>query len=294
MYLIESQGVFSRYSCENINETKQDPIQIIPDALVLKVFSYLTLATLGTICCVSQPWKQLANTPILWKIAIYKEIAFGNDKWAECFGRHVVEDEDSREELSSLPLKAFIQDCKKFKKIFPLKKAKDCLMLVRLPKTLNGGLTLKSVGELAKKYFPASNTGYKHIMPDIIRQEGDKSIDKSQWVLMTQDVFPQITGKNYPLQQKMVAYATEKFLIGYKIPPILAATVCIFSRYFESNIRSNIPLFSGGSEISIRCQEKVNCGYGMVVWGFEPDGIRLLCNSDSGFHRMGVALLREF
>lgn len=80
MSLVVNQSVGNSCSCENFNKTNQDPIEIIPDELVLEIFPHLNLATLGTICCVSKAWKQLVNEPILWKKAIYREIAFGNDK----------------------------------------------------------------------------------------------------------------------------------------------------------------------------------------------------------------------
>ena len=288
MYLVVSQSVGSSYSCENVNETKQDPIEIFPDELVLKVFSHLNLATLGTICCVSKQWKRLANDPILWKTAIYREIAFGNDKWAQCFGADVVKDEDNREEFSSLPLNDFIADCKKFKSIFPERNAKDSLMLVRLPKTLNGGLTLKSLGELAKKYFSASDTGYRFIWAAIIQEQGDKSIDKSQWVLMTKDVLPGSRNKSYGEQRKIVADLAEKSLISYEVPEILESATCILSQYFGSNIR----LFSNSPWTYTRCQENIQ-GYQVVVGGFAPAGL------DVSNHRydsvsFGVGALRKF
>ena len=208
MNLIENKSNTNISSYENFNNKIQDPIAILPDELVLKIFSYLNLATLGTIYCVSKAWKQLANEPIvnepnLWKTGIYREIAFGNDKWAQCFGADVIKDEDSKEEFYSLPWSDFIADCKKFKSMFPERNAKDSLMLVRLPKTLNGGLTLKSLGELAKKYFSNSDTGYNFIFPAIIQKLGDQSLAKSHWVIMTKDVLPESRNKSYEEQKKL-------------------------------------------------------------------------------------------
>ena len=67
MSLVVSQSFCNSCSCKNFNETKQDSIKTLPDELVLKVFFYLNIATLGTICCVNKAWKQLANDPILLK-----------------------------------------------------------------------------------------------------------------------------------------------------------------------------------------------------------------------------------
>ena len=287
MSLVVSQSFCNSCSCKNFNETKQDSIKTLPDELVLKVFFYLNIATLGTICCVNKAWKQLANDPILLKKAIYREIAFGNDKWAQCFGADVVKDEDKREEFSSLPSDDFIADCKKFKSIFPGRNAKDSLMLVRLPKTLNGGLTLKNLGELAKKYFSYSDRGYGFILPPIVQELGDKSIDKSHWVLMTKGILPGSRAKSYSEQQKIVADLAEKSLIGYEVPDTLESAVCILSQYFGSNIR----LFSDNPWTYTYCKDEFE-GYQTVVGGFASAG--LIVSYDIYHDNLGIAALRKF
>jgi len=290
MSLIASRNAANSFIGEDFNETRQDPTSFFSEELVLEIFFYFNLATLGTICCVSKEWKRLANEPTLWKSAIYREIAFGNDKWAQCFGKDVVKDEDNREEFSSLPWKDFIEDCKIFKSIFPEKKAKDTLMLVRLPKTLNGQLTLKSLGELAKKYFSDSDTGYRFIWSNIVDELGDKSIHKSRWVLMTKDVLPESRDKAYANQQKIVAELAEKSLISYEIPATLESAACILSQYFGSKTR----LFSDKPPTFTRCQEKDH-GFHTVVGGFGPDGLKVLERSNEGSNDWyGVAALRKF
>jgi hypothetical protein len=285
MSLTVNNNVGNSYSCENFDETK-DPIRIFPDELVLEIFSHLNLAKLGNICCVSKQWQRLANEPILWKIVIYREIAFGNEKWAQCFGTNVVKGEDNKEEFSSLPVDDFIADCKKFKSIFPEKNAKDSLMLVRLPKTLNGGLTLKSLGELAKKYFSKNDKGYNFIMTPIVQELGDQSINKSSWVLMTKDVLPGSRNKSYGEQQKIVAELAEKSLINYEVPGTLESAVCILSQYFGSNPH----LFS--SETFTRCKEEVE-GYQTCVGGFTSSGLSVIYAIDD-YDRLGVAAQRKF
>jgi hypothetical protein len=286
MSLVANRSISNSY--KNFNETKQNPIEILPDELVLEIFSHLNLATLGTSCCVSRKWRRLAGDPILWKIAIYREIAFGNDKWAQCFGTDVVKDEDNREEFSSLPSDDFIADCKKFKSIFPEKSAKDSLMLVRLPKTLNGGLTLKSLGKLAKKYF--SNSGYRFIWPSIVQDLGDKSINKSHWVLMTKDILPGSRNKSYGEQQKIVAGLAEKALISYDVPETLESATCILSQYLGSNIR----LFSDNPQTYTRCKEEVQ-GDRTAVGGFALAGLGVRSFIITYvYDLMGVAALRKF
>lgn len=284
MSFLVNKSFDNSYNYEN--ETKQAPIERLPDELVLEVFSHLNLATIGTVCCVSKKWQPLANNPLLLKKFIYKEIAFGNDKWAQCFGPDVVKDEDNGEEFSSLPSDDFIADCKKFKAIFPERNVKDSLMLVRLPKTLNGGLTLKSLGELAKRYFSARDTGYKCILPAIVQELGDRSIDKSHWVLMTKDVLPGSRNKSYGDQQKIVADLAEKSLISYEVPEALESAACILSQYFDSQIR----LFSDSPWTYTRCKEQVR-GFQIVVGNFTVDGLSI--DSLYDMSTIGVAALRR-
>src|ERR1700722_18043860 len=110
---------------------------------------------------------------------------------------------------------SIIEDYRRFKSVFPGKSAKDSLMLVRLPKTLNGQLTLKSLGELAKRYFQDSDTGYRFIWPAITHELENKSIDKSRWVLMTKDALPRSRGISYAKQKDIVDDLAKKALIGY-------------------------------------------------------------------------------
>ena len=224
------------------------------------------------------------------KKVIYNDIAFGNDKWAQCFGTDVVKNEDNREEFSSLPSNDFIADCKKFKSIFPERNAKDSLMLVRLPKTLNGGLTLKSLGELAKKYFSASDTGYTFIWSAIIQEQGDKSIDKSQWVVMTKDVLPGSRSKSYGQQKTIIDKLAKTTGVPYQVPTTLEAATCILAEYSRSENR----LFSDSPWTYTRCQENVQ-GYQVVVGGFAPAGLIVVSRHyDSDDDSIGVAALRKF
>ena len=271
-----------------LTEIMPHPVKIFPHELIYEIFTHFNLATLGTVCCVNNAWQQLGNKPNLWKIAIYKEIAFGNDKWAQCFGSDIVKDEVSGEDFDSLPFRDFISDVQKFKRIFPEKNAKDILMLVRLPKTLNGGLTLKNLGQLAKKYFPNSNEGYAYIWEDIIKEKGDNLIDKSRWVLMTKDVLPGSRNKSFDDQQKLVADLAKKFLVNYQVPELLESTACILSQYFSSYKR----LFNDIPSTYTRCMDNIQ-GYRLVVGGFSPNGLDIVCHIRA-HSEIGIAALRKF
>lgn len=74
---------------------------------------------------------------------------------------------------------------------FSRKKVIDTHVLVIISKTLSGQhLTLSTLGEVAKRYFPDSQTGYGLIPRLIVNELGDKPLEKSQWVLMRKDILP--------------------------------------------------------------------------------------------------------
>jgi hypothetical protein len=268
---------------QGVDTTIQNPVGYFPEELVLKIFSYLNLNTLGTISNIRQ-WKELVNGVI--ELTIRREMAFGNDKWAQYFGEDAIKDEDRTEEFSSLPLNDFIADCRKIKSVFPEKKARDSLMLVRLPKTLNGGLTLTSLGELAKKSFPTA-TGYRNIRNDVVTSQGHESIDKSRWVIMTKDVLSESRNKSWAEQLVVVANLAQKGLNGYLIPMPVEAAACILAQYFDSSIR----LF--GSKVDdipatyMRFKDNVTMG------NFDPTGL-VIQKSALASSAIGVAVLQRF
>lgn len=265
----------------NTDEIKLDFINALPKELALKILSSSNLSGLGINCLISKEWKLLSSNPILWKTAIHRELSFHNGKWAQAFDENIVKDEDPEEEFSSLPsnIVEYYQD---FQRKFPEKQAKDSLMLVRLPKTLNGELTLNSFKDLVKKYFPKNNNGYRVFWDAIANQLGNKPIEESYWVLMTTDIIPESENKDYDEQQELI----KNKLPGYEIPGTLEAVVCILSQYFASNTR----LFKDNPWSFTRCSDTVQ-GSQTLVGGFATTGprIQILINNTSG-----VAALCKF
>jgi hypothetical protein len=138
---------------------------------------------------VSWTWKRaIDDAPELWQSIIYRQFAFGNDKWAQCFGADVIKDEPVGEDFASLPWREVIADFRNIKKVFPERKATDCLMLVRLPKTLNGALSINCLDALAKQHFP--DNANRYISDEVVEKLGNQSINESYWVLMTKYVLP--------------------------------------------------------------------------------------------------------
>lgn len=251
------------------------PIDILTPEIILEIFAYLNLQTLATCTLVRKEWKQLASTLSLWKSAIYTELAFGNNQWAKHFGEDVVKNEDMHEEFASLPLD-IVEDYKRFQKVFPKENARNSLMLVRIPKTLNGGLTLKSLGQMIQSRLPKSTMGYRTINTNIFNKFGNISIKKSRWVIMT-NVLPESRGIDYLKQIDRVAELAKKALVNCKVPKLLEASVCIFAQYFSSNKS----LFSNKPWTYTRCREgyfsNINeADYPLSVGGLvPPDGLHM-------------------
>jgi hypothetical protein len=181
------------------------------------IMSFLDSQSVARSREVSWTWKRAVDDiPGLWQSIIYRELAFGNDKWAQCFGPDVIKDEPVGEDYASLPWREVIEDFRNIKKVFPERKATDCLMLVRLPKTLNGGLSINCLGALAKLYFPDNAYGYRAIPCEIVHQLGNQSINESYWVLMTKYVLPTSRIGNFYNSRQAIAYLTHQSLGGYR------------------------------------------------------------------------------
>ena len=87
---------------QEYENTKQDPLNALPNELILKIFSYFDFSTLGKCCLVSRQWNHLSRDDTLWKkMEVYTKTAISNKKWGQWFGEEMVEGEDCDEEWSS-------------------------------------------------------------------------------------------------------------------------------------------------------------------------------------------------
>jgi hypothetical protein len=148
------------------------------------------------------------------------------------------------------------------------------------------GLTIKKLGELAKKYFPNTVSGYRNICPHIL-DKLDKPAEEPIWLLMTTDVVNG-TYEEAQDQEIQVKKLAETSQVPYEIPTTLQAITCILAEYFRSKTR----LFSDVPLIYIRCQEKVKCLH-VVVGHFAPAGLNVDINIYD-IDCVGVAALRKF
>jgi hypothetical protein len=175
-------------------------------------------------------------------------------------------------------------------------------MLVFIPKFINRKpLTLKSLGDLAKQYFPENEDGYRIFWPYMARAIGNNTIDKSGWRLMTTDVLEgsrrisfddQTKGSTQSqrkTQKQCVADLAKKTLVNYEVPTPLDAAACMLVQYFKD---SHTRLFSDDPLTYTRCQER-GCDYQVVVGGFASSGLGIF-SADYDRVMIGVAALRKF
>lgn len=288
-----------------------DYISSLPQELIFEIFSHLKVSGLGAMAKTCRLYRDLLSietenkndqkveesnlknwyrelTLKIWKEAIYKEIAISDKNWAAWFGRDVVKGEVPGEDFRSLPVKEVIQAFRGIKKVFPEKLERESLILVRMPKTLNGGLTINRFGELLKQRFPRNVTGYRAIWVRIVQVIGDKPIEKSCWVLMTTDVLPGSRGKSYKEQEDLVRKVACEALVEFEIPEALDAITCILAEYFKSEKR----LCSDCPSTYSRCQEKVQ-GYQLDVGGFASAGLEVSYGSYA-YDFIGALALKKF
>jgi hypothetical protein len=165
-------------------------------------------------------------------------------------------------------------------------------MLVYIPATVDKKpLTLRSLGEIAMRYFPANAGGYGYICDSMVALQGNRPIERSYWVLMTKDVLSESRNKSYADQQAMVTELATKALAAYEVPGTLEAAACILVQYFSSHADSKTRLFSNSPTTYTRCQEKIE-RYHLVVGGFAPAGLNVFDDFDN--NDIGVAVLRKF
>ena len=264
-----------------------------PDAVSLSILSCVSFTGLAGVCRVSKAWQGLASDPLLLKRTVYRDIAFGSQQWTRCLNKglkqeEMIKYEYNAEEFASLPLdigKILKSSCL----AFPGKRVVQTHMLVRLSR----GFTVKSLGELAKRYFPQNPNGYRYIWDAIAKEHGDTSVDEPIWLLMTREVLLGSRGISFAKQQAMVAKLAEDSQATYEVPTTLEAVTCIFAQYFSSSLLSNDPstykcLFG---DTYTRTQWKTQ-GFQDVVGGFALSG---LCVNHGRYDvgDVGVAGLRK-
>lgn len=272
--------------------TVKNPFDVFPDEMILEIFSYLNLQDLCVCRLVNKQWSNFTNTPILWKTAIYREIAFSSKNWAQC-DSEIAEDIDILKEISTFP-DNIVEELRRSYNAFPGKSIRQTHVLVRMPK----GLTINKLANLAKKYFPLTDNGFLKILEPIIVELGDKCIENSVWLLMTRNVIQGSIDKNYKDQEAIVDVLAKKVQVPYRPPNTIEAITCMVAEYIRSKTRLFIGIRAShlvsGKKIFTRSQDNIQ-GMQVFVGDFVPGGFYIYYGPI--FHRdasIGIAVLRTY
>lgn len=268
-----------------------DHISSLPLELIFKIFSCLTFQGLCSFSLVNHSYRHLLsidtndeknhqkNHSILiniWKKAIYEEMAISDKNWALWFGEEAVKGETPGEDFKSLPVLKVIKVLREFKKVFPEKSARKSLLLVRMPKALNGELTFKNLGELVKQKFPGANGGYHYISDEVLVNFGKMSLAKSYWAMMTTDLVPESKGKTYSRQKDLVREFASKLQVEFGVPMGLEAATSTFAHYFSTH-----KALEGCNEKSYTvCQETLT-NRAVVIGGLSEKGLRVYLEQEA-------------
>jgi hypothetical protein len=204
------------------------------------------------------------------------EMIFGNKDWIKVFGPDFIRKEDINKDVESLPKdleKILFSECQ----IDPEKKKKvwETHVCVWIPKkvVIDGkkvDFTIKTIGQLMKKhFFSETEEGYSYIYSDIMNKYGNKSIDKSGWVLLSKGLIPNSIKKSCNEQKELMNNLTERTKIAYKVSQTLPLIVSIFAEY----IKNQAGLVNNHLKSTyIKCQESVGVCQ-VIVGGFNLAGL---------------------
>jgi F-box-like len=276
---------------------KVDFVDLIPQEVSHKIFSYLNSQELTGCSQVSKTWKLLASDEALWN-ALSLRIAFGKKQWETYFG--------DIGKAPPLP-KDFYKILKSPCPFWPGKKVEETHMLVLIPETVNGKpLNLKTLGELVKAPKEGHPT-HLVILDMIIDEHDNQTIAKSHWVLMTKDIIEGSGNKSYWDQQALIAKLNKQTGMNYEVPNVLDAAICISMHYIHFGER----LFIGDDLVILkwshtgrqekviytRCQEKIQ-GNQVVIGGFSSKSFKVHNKSNAfdifKIYNFGVAALWKF
>ena len=152
---------------------------------------------------------------------------------------------------------------------WPGRKVRDTHLLALIPATVDGvPFTLDLLGELIRRPKDGGfRTQYKHHFGVIEGQVGEKSPDRSYWLLMTRDVLQDSRNKEYSVQKSLIASYARKEGRPYEMPGALEAATVVLMHHACTGTR----LF--GSRNYTRCKEQIDSRCSAIVGSFDSSGL---------------------
>lgn len=223
--------------------TVNDAFAVFPQEICLEIFLRSNLAALGASYEVCTAWNQFIKTTNLFKRVIYRDIAFGSEKWENYFGNSCIP-ENIEEEISSLPLDILNGPCS----AFPGKRVWQTHVLVRILKTF----TLKNLKELLTPHFSSDPNGVRGIWTPVANEQRELALKQSFWVLMTKQVLIGSEARTYEDQQRKVELLALKTGANYQVPTALEVFACMIACYIKS---ASYLFYDGEAHRFTNCQE---------------------------------------
>jgi hypothetical protein len=237
--------------------------------------------TCGVACC----RKLKVKSAVLAKTSI-PALAFGAVEW-----KHYLGDVGSAPALPSNIDAILSSPCP----FWPGKKVRNTHLLVLIPASVDGApFTLNLLGELIQhpkntKY----ETKYRRYDGNVKTQLGEKSPDRSYWLLITRMILEGSRNKSYSDQKAWVAGHAKKIDPPYILPSTLEAAAAMLTHHARTGER----LFGDRPWTYTRCRELVAYGgsnYPVIVGGFGSSGLFVVHCILYGVSYSGVAGCRQF
>jgi hypothetical protein len=238
----------------------QDPVNCFPPEIIHEIFSYLEPEDLGRCGRVSERWQIVAKDERLWNLfdlsKLFPSTVFLDKDWKTYFGLAV--------QAPWLNNRLIIPILKSSCPFFKGKRVWETHTLLLMPK----GLSVNKLEKLAQAPQLGNGTQYEYFNEQLQNQFGEKNVDVSNYVLIT----------NAVLEQSMsMSFSEQKALLqahcNYEVPDLLVAATLNIVKYVSSN-EAKTRLFGSDPVTYTRVKEQIN-RFQVIVGGYLPNGLRI-------------------
>lgn len=270
---------------EEINDT--DSFSQLPEEIILRTFGFLSANELAKCEKISRRLRRLASDQVLWNaFDLRKFDPFLNVIDKSDWERHV-DLSTFGLNLDNVPLldkRKVIPALKRIASSQPRIKGKSGVTLLLIPE----GLKIRTFFDIAK--LPNVNVPQiRCIWTCISDQIGDIQVDKTYWIVITNNIFERSRNQSVSSQNDLL----QK--MGWEMPKTTEILGLITLTYMASE--GQTCLYNYNPMTFTRCSEHVD-GNQIVVGGLSPDGVFLHLNyfkNGFGFDIYGDAgVLRKF
>ncbi len=247
----------------------------LPMDVVREITKDADFDTSKTLLSVSKGMNNLISNQNKDRRKLVKGVAFGKEEWLKFYDLDIgLEPMISRDIIKILNSPCHMD---------PTRSLRDTHILTLIPK----GVSLKNLGELAKKKFPTI-TGYGYAYQPIL-DELETLNDKSYWALMSKDVINGSGDESFEKQQEIVAKLSQNANVNCEVPSALEAAISILTH----QVRLGERLFCDNPITFTRCLE-VYKGCRLLVGCFTPSGLDIDDDGYGDSSSIGVAVMRKF